>query len=69
MTSMTQRVEGILEESRKVEFLPTLQLWIAAVFFALCWCVGKIFVVLWRAVTFVWTACVVGFKTGMGKGG
>lgn len=69
MTTMTQRVEGILEQSRKVAFLPTMQLWIAAIFFGIAWFIGKVFKGIWAILTFCWVACVVGFKTGVGKGG
>ena len=69
MTSMTQRVEGIRESSRKIEFLPTMQLWIAGFAFGTAWLVGKIFKTVWAILTFIWIACVLGFKSGVGKGG
>jgi hypothetical protein len=63
---MTQRVEGVLQESRKIEFLKTVQLWFAAIFYAIGWVVGKSFLVLWRVLTFLWVALVVGFKSAKG---
>lgn len=66
MTTMSTRVEGILEESRKIEFLRTVQLWVAAILYAIGWVIGKSFVVLWRVLTFLWVALVVGFKSAKG---
>jgi len=69
MTTMTQRVEGIKAQSREIKFLPTMQLWIAGIAFGSAWVVGKVFKVLWASLTFIWIACVLGFKSGVGKGG
>lgn len=69
MTVISSRVEGILEQSRKIEFLKTMRLWIAAIFYGIAWVIGRTLKGIWRLLAFVWVACVVGFKSGIGKEG
>lgn len=71
--SITQRVEGILEESRKIEFRETMQVWFGALFFAIGWFIGTCTVgflkTIWRVVAFLWVSVEFGFKTAFSKRG
>lgn len=69
MTTMTQRVEGIREKSRKAEFIPTVQLWLTVIFFSIAWVIGKTLKGIWSLLAFIWYAIAAGFTDGLGKGG
>jgi hypothetical protein len=69
VTPINRRVEGILEESRKVEFLHSVRWFVTAIFFGIGWVIGSIFRVTWRIITFMYVAAVVGFKDATKKGG
>lgn len=67
MTISNATVEGILDRSRKIEFSKTVVLWIATIFYAIGWVVGKSFKLVWSFLAFVWVALVVGFNIALGK--
>jgi hypothetical protein len=62
VTPINRRVEGILEESRKLEFRGFVQWLVTAIFFSVGWVIGSIFRIMWRIITFMYVAAVVGFK-------
>lgn len=66
---INRRVEGILEESRKVDFLHSMRWLVTAIFFSIGWVIGSVFRVTWRIIAFMYVAAVVGYKDAIKKGG
>lgn len=69
VTPINRRVEGILEESRKLEFLGFVQWLITAIFYGIGWTISKALTVAWRIVAFMWVAAAAGYTEAKKKGG
>lgn len=63
ISSVFERIEF---ESRSLQPARVLLTVIAAPFFGIGWAVGQLFRVTWFVLAWVWTACVVGWRTARG---
>lgn len=67
--SRGQVLEDIQAEARTLDPVRVLLTLIAVPFFLAGWIVSKVAVVVWVALTWIWTAVLVGWRTARGQDG
>lgn len=61
------RVTSVMEQARRIEFLPVLLALASAIPFAIGWTTAKVLRLVWLVVSFIAAAMIVGWREGWGS--